>query len=94
MEESFPYRVKNELFKIEGKRVLCRVCGEELFHLEIEQENQTKAFDAYREKYQLLKPNEIKAIREKYSLSQEDFALLLGFHPKNERWIMVFSNSC
>lgn len=79
---SFSYEVKREKFFIKGKRVLCTVCGEDIFHLKIEQENQKMAFDAYRDKYHLLKPEEIKEIRDKYQLSQCDFSLLLGFNAK------------
>lgn len=82
METSFPYAVKREKFFIKGKRALCTVCGEDIFHFDIEQENQNTAFEAYRAKYGLLKPNEIKAIRDKYQLSQSDFSLLLGFSQK------------
>jgi DNA-binding transcriptional regulator YiaG len=56
--------------------------GVDIFHLNIEQENQNTAFAAYRAKYGLLKPNEIKAIRNKYQLSEHDFSLFLGFGPK------------
>ncbi len=82
LKSVLPYEVKHEKFVINGNRVLCIVCGEDIFHLDIEQENQQKAFDNYRHKYELLNPDEIKAIRDKYQLSARDFSLLLGFGPK------------
>jgi putative zinc finger/helix-turn-helix YgiT family protein len=81
IEDRFPYRVKREHFEIEGKRAFCTTCGEELFHFEFEQENQLKAFNAYRKKYNLLNPEEIKSIRGQFNLSQQDFSILLGFSP-------------
>lgn len=79
IEDTFPYYVKGEIFEIQGRKALCGYCGDEVFDLEIEQENQTKAFNAYRQKYKLLTSEQVKSIREKYNLSQEEFSLLLGF---------------
>lgn len=80
IEEKIPYRVKQEPFDIQGKKAICTFCGEVLFHYDIEEENQRKAFDAYREKFNLLKPEEIKSIRETYHLTAQEFSTILGFN--------------
>lgn len=82
IDATIEYEVKRESFQIEGRQALCTICGSEVFHLEIEQENQQKAFNVYRQKYGLLDPNDIKNVREKYQLTQQEFSILLGFHSK------------
>lgn len=45
--------------------------------------NLRRAYDLYRERYQLLSPDEIKAIRNRYELSVRDFAKILGLSYSN-----------
>jgi putative zinc finger/helix-turn-helix YgiT family protein len=71
------YDVRGEPFSLVVPLWVCPVCDETIvddgFGDPIE-----KAFDAYREKYGLLKPAEIQEIRSRWGLSQAAFAALLG----------------
>ncbi|MGG0667730.1 type II TA system antitoxin MqsA family protein [Lederbergia citrisecunda] len=78
-EEKFILTVRNEKFLIEGKRIYCSIDNEELFHAEFDSENQEKAFNLYREKYNIVYPEDIKKVRERYRLTQREYSYLLGF---------------
>ncbi len=70
------YTVKGEEIEIESKVAYCQECGEEIFHEELDKENQRKFFDIYRERYNLLSPEDIKDIRLKYGLNQREMSHL------------------
>ncbi len=83
-ERVFRFSERNETLDVRGEKVslsvptwTCSVCGElvadEAFGDPVE-----KAYDLYRRKHGLLSPAEIKAIRERWGLSQVAFATLLG----------------
>ncbi|ABO48580.1 hypothetical protein Dred_0030 [Desulforamulus reducens MI-1] len=78
-EDYFEYPVRNLVYKINGKRLFCPDCGNELFHREYDEANQRAAFDLYRKETGIISPKEIKDIREKYELTQREFSYLLGF---------------
>lgn len=78
-EEEFYITVKNEDFLIKGKRAFCKNDGEELLHLDYDKENQEKAFNLYREKYGIVRVDELKEARENYQLTQREYSYLLGF---------------
>ena len=73
------FAVRNLVYKIDGKRLFCPDCGNELFHREYDEANQRAAFDLYRKETGIISPKEIKDIREKYELTQREFSYLLGF---------------
>lgn len=73
------YVVKGEPIEIEVQICICEGCGEELFDKELDELNIERAFDIYRKKHELLSPEEIKAIRESYGLSQGAFSELLNW---------------
>ena len=64
---------------IDSKIAICNHCGTELFHKELEEKNQEKAFNLYRDKNNILYPEKIKAIRDKYGLTQKEMSNLLGW---------------
>ena len=64
---------------IDSKIAICNHCGTELFHKELEERNQEKAFNLYRDKNNILYPEKIKAIRDKYGLTQKEMSKLLGW---------------
>jgi len=64
---------------IDSKIAICNHCGTELFHKELEERNQEKAFNLYRDKNNILYPEKIKAIRDKYGLTQKEMSNLLGW---------------
>jgi len=73
------YKVKGtDEIEIDAKIAVCIHCGSELFDIHLENENMKKAFRIYAEKHGLVLPEEIKSIRNKYELSQELFAKILG----------------
>ncbi|MBQ7060233.1 MAG: type II toxin-antitoxin system MqsA family antitoxin [Clostridia bacterium] len=76
------HKVRGEVFELTDDVCICEECGEELWVSEVDNANLIRAYDAYREAHNLLKPAEIRAIREKYGLSQVAFARLLGFGDK------------
>ena len=69
----------NEKISINSKIAVCNNCNNELFHEKLEEENQRKAFDIYRDRNNILYPEEIKEIREKYNLTQKQMSKLLGW---------------
>src|ERR1035437_187354 len=80
--EKETYPVKNEPVTIDADVTYCSVCGEQILNQEIDDDNLKKAFRIYRDKHDLLQPEEIKRIREKYTLTQIAFAQILGLGEK------------
>lgn len=56
--------------------------GEEIYDPKLEQENDVKLYNEYRKLNSLLLPEEIKSIREKYGVTQVEFAQILGLGDK------------
>lgn len=81
-KEMETYLVKGESITIEANVTYCGVCGEQIWNQELDDENLITAYGAYREKYNLLQPEEIKSIRDKYGLTQVAFAQILGLGDK------------
>lgn len=79
-EESYP--VRGEGTTIMAKVSYCKHCNEQIWNEELDENNLKKAYRKYRSNHNLLQPEEIKKIREKYALSQTSFARLLGFGDK------------
>jgi putative zinc finger/helix-turn-helix YgiT family protein len=71
--------VRNEPIKIVLKYHKCKDCGEEFIIPGIDEDPIEKAISLYRTRHQLLKPEEIRAFRDKYDLTQNELAGLLGF---------------
>lgn len=72
------YKVMND--EIEVEEIVDIVNGEVKYNRELEIENINKLYGIYRKKHNLLSPVEIKSIREKYKLTQEEFSVALGFN--------------
>ena len=53
-------------------------CGEEIMTEEYDDDNLRKAYAKYRTRHGLLQPEEIKAIREQYGVSQIALARMVG----------------
>ena len=79
-EESYP--VKGEETTIHANVAYCTVCGEQIWNQELDDENLKTAYRVFRDKHELLQPEEIKSIREKYAITQVDFARILGLGDK------------
>ena len=76
------YKVFGEDITISTEYLLCPECGNKIFDEELDSKTIAKAYAKYREKHNLLTPQDIKDIREKYSLSQNEFSNLLGWGEK------------
>lgn len=59
---------------------ICENCGEIIFDEVLDDEKLKLVYRAYREQKGLLQPEEIRAIRERKNLTQEEFSKLLGFN--------------
>ncbi len=79
VEKSDTIEIKGEEIIYLKKEYFCNYCKKTYITPELEELNQLIAKDEYRKKHHLLTSNEIKKIREKYSLSQSDLALILGW---------------
>lgn len=75
-------RVKGIDIEVSSPVRICNQCGEILFDRDLDNDKLLLAYKAYREQMQLLQPEEIKAIREQYHLSQVAFAKVLGLGDK------------
>jgi putative zinc finger/helix-turn-helix YgiT family protein len=90
-EETESYPVKNEQTVIDAKITYCKYCGEQIWNEELDDENLKEAYKKYRSIHGLLQPEQIKKIREKYSLTQTAFAKILGL---GEKTITRYENGC
>ncbi len=73
------YNVRGDPTGIEAEVAICQKCGEKIFDEEQDSRNLEKAYSQYREKHNLLLPDKIRTIREKYGLSQRALSRLLGW---------------
>lgn len=76
------YPVKGEDITIEAHVRFCDCCGTDLWDERLDSRNLAEAFAEYRRRHKLLQPEDIRATREKYGLSQTAFARVLGLGDK------------
>lgn len=76
------YNVKGKDIEIDADVCVCKECGEQLWDDKIDGNNLRKAYAEYRRLNNLLQPEEIKQIRDKYHLSQSTFSKILGLGEK------------
>lgn len=76
------FLIYGESIEVDSDVLVCSECGEELFDETLDNETMLKAYAEYRNKHKYLSPEEIKAIREQYGLSQRGFAKLLNWGDK------------
>lgn len=74
--------VKGEEVVAEEEFCRCEKCGEEFQTAEQMNQNNIRALDAYRKAHNLLTSEEIKNIRNKYKISQVEFAWFIGVGEK------------
>jgi putative zinc finger/helix-turn-helix YgiT family protein len=79
VEREIELPVKGEPTKIKAKVRICDECGGECYDEELENALFKDAYDLYRQRHNIVSPEEIRAIREKYGLSQRGLAALLGW---------------
>lgn len=77
-------RIRKVKVEVKGKMIeydeyfLVDNNGEEIFNRDIEIENDERLYDIYKKQSNLLTNIEIKKIRQKYNLTQKDYALVIG----------------
>lgn len=76
------YPVKGEDITIDAHVRFCARCHTDLWDEKLDSQNLLDAYAAYRNKHKLLHPDDIRATREKYALSQTAFARVLGLGDK------------
>ena len=89
-----PYCKKEVEYKIEKRDVkefrgieinsyenvaVCKECHQDLYANEIEEKNNERIYELYREKANIIKPQDIVKLREKYDISQRELTAILGF---------------
>lgn len=94
MREYCPYCKKEVDYKIEKRELkefrgieintyenvaVCKECHQDLYVNEIEEKNNERIYELYREKANLIKPQDIVNLREKYDISQRELTAILGF---------------
>ena len=70
---------RKENFEIFDRYYKCSKCGEEFGTTETDEFVITQVYNLYREKHKILFPEEIKELRETFSLSKRKMSLLLGW---------------
>lgn len=58
---------------------ICNECNQDLYVNEIEEENNKRIYQKYREKANIIKAEDIIKLREKYNISQRELTSILGF---------------
>ncbi len=58
---------------------VCKECHQDLYVNEIEEKNNKRIYELYREKANIIKPQDIIDLREKYDISQRELTAILGF---------------
>ncbi len=58
---------------------VCEKCNNDLYVNEKENENNQRIYKAYREKTNIIKPQDIIDLRRKYDISQRELTVILGF---------------
>ncbi len=82
IEKQETYPVKGVDIEVQAHVCTCSVCHEEIWDPDLDDENLILAYQEYRKQKGLLAPEEIKAIRQSYGLSQTAFAKVLGLGEK------------
>jgi len=71
--------VKGELVNVPAEFFKCLFCGEEFDDPKSKKDPLIEAYREYRRRYNLLQPEDIRALRKRYGLTQKELAKLLGF---------------
>lgn len=94
MKEYCPYCKKEVDYKIEKRDVkefrgieintyenvaVCKECHQDLYVNEIEEKNNERIYELYREKANIIKSQDIVDLRKKYDISQRELTAILGF---------------
>lgn len=78
IEKKEVYNLRGDLIEINSYVAKCKRCNSELFEPYLENENLKQLYRKYAKKHNLILPEDIKSMREKYDVSQTLFAIILG----------------
>lgn len=78
IEKKEVYNLRGDLIEINSYVAKCKRCNSELFEPYLENENLKQLYRKYAKKHNLVLPEDIKSMREKYDVSQTLFAIILG----------------
>lgn len=81
-EEVVKEKIKGIEFEYLAKLAYCDECGEEIYVVELSDENISKANELYREKQGIVKITEINGLLEEYNIGAEPLSKLLGWGDK------------
>jgi len=70
--------INNETIQLEAKVRICKDCGTIVYDEKFHRQFLIKACNIYRQKHNMLTPEQIKAIRDMYGLSKKTFAKLVN----------------
>ncbi|WP_423716813.1 type II TA system antitoxin MqsA family protein [Lactiplantibacillus pentosus] len=73
------YTIRGEQVTVVTKARFDHATGKQVFDQELDNKAIHTAFDAYRSKHMMITPSRIKALRQRWDLSQHDFAALFGW---------------
>lgn len=73
------YPVKGEKITLETDVRFCNKCGSSVYDKELDTATLKTVYAIYRQKHNLISPEELRAVREKYDLSQRSLGALLGW---------------
>lgn len=73
-----PFDIRGEKIEVEVDALKCSECGEVFDNPRAERDPYADAYREYRRRHDLLQPEEIKAFRERFNLSQKELSKLLG----------------
>ena len=71
--------VRGEEIKLEVPILRCNACGEEYYNFEEDIDVLDQAYREYRNKHNMIQPEQLKSFRKEYGLTQHELANLLGW---------------
>ena len=77
-ERTHSFEIKGETIEVTAPSRVCDDCENEIYDCELSDALLQQAYAIYRERHNLLAPEQILALRERYGLSQRGLAALLG----------------
>lgn len=74
-----PIKVRGEIFEVESNYLKCEECGNSFDDPKSTHDPLVSAYKEYRKRHKMTQPEEIKAFRKKYGLTQGEFSKILGW---------------
>lgn len=78
-EQNETAEIKGEVYDFISHTAYCEKCGSEVYVPELSDENLRALYDVYRQRHDIISPDDIRAIPEKYNIGKRPLSLLLGW---------------